>query len=252
MDLTSTLTLHPHDVVSFVGGGGKTTSILRLSWEFAQVGKRVIITTTTRLGFWQATNYELVEIGSTTSCLSPQTSKQIEARLTHQPVVIVIGEARPDKLIGVRPDVVQDLESLADAVLVEADGARSLPLKAPAPHEPVWPMVTTVAVAVIGIDAVGARLDPASIHRPERVASITGLALGEPITTQAVADCILHPEGLFARVPPSARQVVLINKVKTQAQLAAAREITDTLASHNLSLHVIIADVLEQAVNIWR
>jgi molybdenum cofactor cytidylyltransferase len=252
MDLISALNLQPHDVVAFVGGGGKTTSILRLGWECAQARKRAIITTTTRMRPWQATDPELLVVGSSASHLSPESLKQIDARLARQPIIMVMGESRPDKLIGVHPDLVSDLQPLADSVLVEADGARSLPLKAPAPYEPVWPAVTTLAVAVVGIDAVGARLEPASIHRPERVAALTGLALGESMTTQAVAACLLHPEGLFARVPPQARHLVLINKVKTDSQLAAARQIADSLASHNSSPRVIIADVNVQVVKIWQ
>jgi len=222
----------------------------RLSWEYAQDHKRAIVTTTTRLGPCQA--HEFIAIGSTAPSLSPQMLKRIEAHLARTPVVLVIGAAQSDKLIGIHPDVISDLQSLADSVFVEADGARSLSLKAPAPYEPVWPAATTVAVAVVGIDAVGAWLDPASVHRPERVAAITGLALGELITTQTVVACILHPEGLFARVPPPARRAVLINKVKTDADLAAANEIADSLASHNSSLRVIIADVNIEVVKIWR
>lgn len=251
MNLDASLNLQPGDVVSFVGGGGKTTSILRLSWEYAQRGRRALVTTTTRLGPCQAADHQLIAVGSASS-LSSQTLNLIGTHLGHTPVVMVIGEVRSDKLMGIHPDVVSDLRPLAEVVLVEADGARSLSLKAPAPYEPVWPAATTVAVAVVGIDAVGARLGPASVHRPERVAAITGLALGEVVTTQAVAACILHPEGLFARVPPSARRVVLLNKVKTETQLAAATDIADSLASLNLSLQVIIADVNVDGVRIWR
>ena len=46
------LDLHPSspDVVSFVGGGGKTTTMFRLAYELAQQGKRVVTTTTTHIG----------------------------------------------------------------------------------------------------------------------------------------------------------------------------------------------------------
>jgi probable selenium-dependent hydroxylase accessory protein YqeC len=166
-------------------------------------------------------------------------------------VVTVIGEPHADKLIGVNPDVVTDFIRLADSVLVEADGARTRSLKAPAPYEPVWPRSTSLAVAVVGIDAVGAPLAEEYIHRPDRVSAITGLALGQPVTPAVVAECVTHPEGLFARVPPHARRVLLINKVKTSLQLEASQEIVSCLASRNLSLQVIIADVSPEAVAIW-
>ena len=48
-----------------------------------------------------------------------------------------------------------DLESLADYVLVEADGAKRFPLKAPAAHEPVIPDETRLVIAVAGLSGVG-------------------------------------------------------------------------------------------------
>jgi len=251
MDLAATLNIRPHEVVAFVGGGGKTVSISRLARELAHRQQRIIITTTTRLGPWQTGDYVLLPIGPTTPRLTPTVLGQIQWRLAQSQVVIVVGEPRPDKLVGVNPDVVTDLIPLADSVLVEADGARTRSLKAPAPYEPVWPPTTSLAVAVVGIDAVGALLTEEYIHRPERVSAITGLALGQPITPAAVAQCVIHPEGLFARVPPHARRVVLINKVKTSLQLEASHEVVNRLASQNSLLQVIIADVSTEAVTIW-
>ncbi len=251
MILASALNLKSHDVVSFVGGGGKTTSILRLGWEFTSAEKRAIITTTTRMGADQDAGHQLVVIGSRTTHLSPEMISQIQTGLSRNQVVVVVGEAQAHKTLGVHPDVVSDLAPMADGVFVEADGARSRPFKAPAPYEPVWPSVTTVAIAVIGIDAVGARLDASFVHRPEYIAAITGLTLGGRVTVEAIVSCVLHADGLFARVPPQAQQLVLINKVKTHSQLDAAQQIAAALASPRPELRTIIADVKAETVKIW-
>ena len=42
-------------------------------------------------------------------------------------------------------------------VLIEADGARRLPLKVPAEHEPVIPEMTTHVLSVYGLDSIGKR-----------------------------------------------------------------------------------------------
>ena len=39
----------PHGITSLVGGGGKTTLMLRLAHELAATGARVIVTTTTHI-----------------------------------------------------------------------------------------------------------------------------------------------------------------------------------------------------------
>ena len=49
-----------------------------------------------------------------------------------------------------------DLVRLADYVLVEADGAKRLPLKAHAEHEPVIPACAGRTVCMVGVDGLGA------------------------------------------------------------------------------------------------
>ena len=45
---------HPHTLVNFVGGGGKTSSMFRLAAELASAGFRVVTTTTTHISEEQA------------------------------------------------------------------------------------------------------------------------------------------------------------------------------------------------------
>ena len=59
-----------------------------------------------------------------------------------------------------------DLVSLADYVLVEADGAKMLPLKAHAEYEPVIPDCASLVVCVAGIDGVGLSVSE-TCHRPD-------------------------------------------------------------------------------------
>ena len=63
----------------------------------------------------------------------------------------------PGKVTGPSPEAVDRLftDTSADYVIVEADGARSMSVKAPAEHEPVIPSRSTLVVIVVGIDAVG-------------------------------------------------------------------------------------------------
>ena len=114
-------------------------------------------------------------------------------------------------------------------VLVEADGAAGKPLKAPAGHEPVIPSSSTVVVAVAGLDALGMPLDPTHVHRPERLAELTGHALGSPATSDVIATALWHPDGCGKGSPPGAVLVPVINKVDSMEALAAAREVAGKL-----------------------
>ena len=105
----------------------------------------------------------------------------------------------PDgKLLGLLPEVVDRLAGLrlADLIVNEADGAARLPLKAPGPFEPVMPSCTRVVVAVVGMDALGATLDPRHAFRPELISRLTGLAPGDVITEEAIARLATSNEGM--------------------------------------------------------
>ena len=91
-------------------------------------------------------------------------------------------------------------------VVVEADGAGRKTFKAPLAYEPVVPASTTLLVAVVGADALGLPLQAEHVHRPERVAELSGTVLGRPVTAETIAAVLLHPSDLCAtRLPERAR-----------------------------------------------
>ena len=111
-------------------------------------------------------------------------------------------------------------------VVVEADGSRMLPVKAPGPHEPVIPNGTTLLVPVVGIDALSKPIAEIA-HRPERVCAITGLAPEDSLTPAALAHLITAPEGGLKNAASAGRAAVLINKVESAAERALAREVAE-------------------------
>lgn len=108
-----------------------------------------------------------------------------------------------------------DLVCSADYVLVEADGAKTLPLKAHAEHEPVIPACAGRTVCVVGVDGLGVPVSQ-TCHRPQRFAQLAGVSVDDAVTPEAVA-AVLCVEGLH--------DVVLINKVETAADWRAAQRI---------------------------
>jgi molybdenum cofactor cytidylyltransferase len=111
-----------------------------------------------------------------------------------------------------------------DWVVVEADGSRMLPVKAPAAHEPVIPDETGLLVPVVGIDALSGPIREVA-HRPERVSAITGLAPEQTLTPEALAALLTSSQGGLKDAPQAARVAVLINKVESPSQFEAARRV---------------------------
>jgi molybdenum cofactor cytidylyltransferase len=224
VELWRALRIQRGDVVALVGGGGKTSAMLRIGDELTAQGWRVVMTTSTQLGADQ--------LALALHVITQRTDQLACQPLTHSPTLLV-GPVNPQthKASGLRPEVIDRIAPVlgADVVINEADGARVLPFKAPADHEPVITPGTTLVVPVAGMDVIGQPLDAAHVHRPERVTALSGAALGQAVTPELVATVLAHPQGGLKGAPPNARVVVLLNKVQTEARLEAATRVAGLL-----------------------
>jgi molybdenum cofactor cytidylyltransferase len=126
-----------------------------------------------------------------------------------------------------------------DAVLVEADGSRARPFKAPGDHEPVIPSGATHVVAVVGASVVGRPLDDPSVHRPERVrALVPGLAREAVCDATTIALVLMHDDG--GRKGVAGRPfTVVVNQADTHPE--AAQAIAEGLRSMGLGRMVVTA-----------
>ena len=115
------------------------------------------------------------------------------------------------KIDGIPSEWVPRLAGLCDAVLVEADGSRRLPFKAPAAHEPVIPAGATCVVAIAGADVLNRRLGGQVAHRIAELTALTGVQEGGAITPECVARVIGH-RAVWG-VGPAVRFVACLNKV---------------------------------------
>jgi probable selenium-dependent hydroxylase accessory protein YqeC len=114
-------------------------------------------------------------------------------------------------------------------VLLKTDGARKRWFKAPNQSEPVIPPWSQLCITVVNCEILGQPLTEGLVHRPERVAELTGLSPGDPITPQAVANVLSHPDTYVAKIPSSARRVIYISHVRSPEGVAQARAIAACL-----------------------
>ena len=238
MNFSRALRLTNHDVVAFIGAGGKTAAMFRLAGEIVESGGRVITTTTTRLGLDQLS---LAPVHVT-------TFEEVQVALQTSQHVLFIGgiDHAQQKLLGIPQSLISNLQSLTSnfkpptSILIEADGSKQLPFKAPAEHEPVIPDFVTHVVNIVGIDVIGKPLTGEYVHRPEIVARLAETRVGTIINPELIAKVLMHPQGGFKNVPSNARVSVLINKVENDDRLRAAREIADQTLRVFKTLRVLI------------
>jgi molybdenum cofactor cytidylyltransferase len=140
--------------------------------------------------------------------------------------LLVVGGVEGERALGVPAGLPAQMLARpgVDWVVVEADGSRMRPVKAPASHEPVIPDDTSVLVCVVGIDALSAPIHEVA-HRPERVSAVVGLPADETLSPETLAALLTSRRGGLKDAPPNARVAVLINKVESAQQRDAAREV---------------------------
>ena len=205
-------------LAALVGGGGRTTTLYALAHEAALAGRRVLVTTTTHI-----MPHPRLPLTDDPAALP--------GLLARHPAVTLGRWDRPGKLAGAVPP--EALPGLADLVLAEADGARLLPLKVPADHEPVIPRNADAVIAAAGLDCLGKPVAE-TCHRPERVEALLRVGPEHLITPGDVAEILASPEGGRKDVPPGAEFRCLLNKADTPELRAAGEEIRALLAERGI------------------
>ncbi len=235
--------------LALTGAGGKSSALFCLGREIAETSpsQPVILTTTTHLSIGQTLladhHFEVQgpeDIQKIASCLPAGVLLITGARADKKEA-----QSLEDKIAGPGQNEIEELYELANErqlpLLIEADGSRRRPLKAPASYEPVLPDWIEHVVVVAGLSGINQPLNETWVHRSERFAKISGLNFGDSITPEALVQVLVHPEGGIWNLPPSARRSILLNQAST-AELAATG---NAIAGDLLRVYerVVIADL---------
>lgn len=251
-----------------VGAGGKTTLLFQAGREMLDEKsgntRSVVITTTTHLANWQAAladQHVVVE----------RVEQLIEwGRDIPSGLIVITGTAGDDqRLVGLNEELLENLLELSDRhelpLLIEADGARLKPLKAPAEHEPAIPRFVEQVVVCAGMGGIGKPLTAELVHRAERFAELTGMEMGQTITSKALQCLLAHPEGGMKDIPTGAKRMLLLTQADTPELQAEGQTIGEglmlyfdsILTSRNVPVNaqggiteIEVRSVLEPAVGI--
>jgi len=200
--LIAAFDLEKYRFIHLIGGGGKTTLMLAMARALVGQGKRVIVTTSTRLRKSEGEALAGLLVGLNVAELVEQARV---ALARHNPTVLA-SRVEDEKLLGFSVGALEFLATagIADTLLVEADGAAGRPLKAHAPWEPVIASSADLVVVVVGAWCLGQPLDERTVHRADLLAQRVGCARGTALEARHVAAILFHREGYLARVPREA------------------------------------------------
>jgi len=230
------------DIIAIAGGGGKSSALFQLRRELLAAGKRVIVTTSAHIGM-----YQIVDEPARLHLEDPVAPLPLAAMLrllaahghcllTGPIVTAVAGAERSQKAQGVSPAqwaalLAASVALSVSAIVVEADGSRKLPAKAPGPHEPAIPLQATHVLYLMGVDAVGQPIDDQHLHRSDRIRSVLALPMmgSFRLTPANAARLLLHEAGGRKAVPGGAVWYAVLNKTDLPARLPVARLVADAL-----------------------
>lgn len=220
----------PSELLALVGGGGKTTLLQALTRELSRGGRRVLATTTTKVWYRQARDFDHV-ILTDEDGWRDRLHRALE---TDRAAFLARRRLPTGKVEGISQDLADLLFACegVDHLLVEADGAARRPLKAPESFEPVLPETVTHVVAVAGLDALGKTLDGDLVFRMDRFQAVTGLGPGDLLCAGPLISLFTHAQGLFQGAPEGVRRTVFLNRLDlTEAPEEAHDLATGLLAS---------------------
>ncbi len=237
MDLLKIFCIERMTRLAFTGSGGKTTVMFQLA---RTIEGGAVITSTTHLACEQC---QWADYHYTINCSEDLNSLQfpvlngihlftggIEKNRNGIP-----GWNSECRTKGLDPQTIADLKEIADSarvpMLIEADGSRQKPLKAPAEHEPVIPEWVDNVVYVVGLKGLDKPLTKKYVHRPELFGKIADLNFGERVTINSLLKVILSKNGGRKGIPPNAYKVLLINQADNTLRQSKAFRMADSAKS---------------------
>jgi molybdenum cofactor cytidylyltransferase len=240
MRLIDALRYSSGTTLAFVGAGGKTTALFTLARELIKTGEvashysTVLVTSTTHLGSWQAKLADhIFEVNSEVDVF--KTTQNLP-----KGVVLVIGDEENGRLTGLDNGSLDKLRRIAEdhrlPLLVEADGSRGRPLKAPAEYEPAIPDFAQTVIVVAGLSGLGKDISDQWIHRPEIFSKLSGLQIGDKVSKEAIVSILRNKYGGLKNIPINARKIVLLNQADTIELQAQGKDIADQLTQEYHSI----------------
>lgn len=215
-------------IISLVGAGGKTTLLHYLANSLVCKRKRVMLTTTTRIFIPDTNQLPGFQLLIEEDPVSIIRQKGPESGL----VVAAQGiEKETNKLLGYSTDGIDQLfqYSAFDFILVEADGAKQKPIKAPSKSEPVIPRRTSFVFGLIGMDCLGKSLEESICHRSNLFSALANRSIGNPIDFETIKSLVMSPQGLFQYAPESAKCLLVLNKADDIETIEAGKSFAQDL-----------------------
>lgn len=238
MKLKNLLNINKGCMVSIVGAGGKTTLMFTLADELRDT--KTLVTTTTKIYKPAANQYDFIAIGQ-------EKFNKIKTNCSKGIYVYGSAVSTEDKLIGVNPNELRELDLYFDNILIEADGSKGKPIKGWNETEPVVYSETSKTIGVLSIENIGRQVNENNVHRLREFINISNSGENQPIEKEHIASVVFHKSGLFKN--SSGERILFINKADTSEKMRLAEELAEYIKERNKTMYLMDKIIIGSLIN---
>lgn len=213
--------------IAAAGAGGKTTTLKRLAAEYVKNGCKPVVTTTTHIFKEDSPLF-----------LEDPSMEEIVHLLEEKGCVFAGSRAGNGKMKRLSDNILEAVLKLPNPVLIEADGAKMLPIKFPADHEPVILPEITHLLSVYGLDAVGRKIKEVCF-RSELMADFLKKSTEDILTAEDIARLAQSDSAGRKGLEKGMRYTVILNKADTLDRCHTALKIWESM-EHKKEIKVVV------------
>lgn len=217
-------------LICFVGGGGKTSLLLAMARYGRDNGWPVLATTTTKMFVPDEQDYDRLVI-------SEQPLSELSQLPDYHGITYCCSgvDSQQHKAIGFSASLCEQFKNLSQfkLILVEADGAKHRPIKAPDIHEPNIPANCDVVIGVIGADIFNQPMTSKNVFRWKQFSQLTSAKEFDYLDISVLHKLLSSDSGLFKGTPATASKIWTINKCDRNQQQRALTPMCQRLLKMN-------------------
>jgi len=204
-------------IITIVGAGGKTSIMFDMGKKLKLQNRKVLITTTTKIYIPDKRHSDEMLLGKKELFDSYKPPK---GSVTTSGKKVVQG----NKYKGYNIEEIDYIrnKNIFDYIIIEGDGAKKRPLKAPRNFEPLVPKNTDILLGVIGMDVLNKYINSENIFALKEFLDITDKMINERIDADCLIDLIVNKNGLFKY--RGNENYLILNKINPE-NIKAAKKI---------------------------